>query len=51
MLGIVLDHLEAHREIVQRTAEVGFPPGFVGGELTDFAARYCPCLPTTHREV
>lgn len=47
ILGIVLYHLEAHREVVQSTSEVGFPPGLVVGELVDFTTCYCPRLSTT----
>lgn len=42
--GVILDHLEAHGEVVESAPEVGFPPGLVGGELADFTARHCPCL-------
>lgn len=44
ILGIVLYHLEAHREVVQSASEVGFPPGLVVGELVDFTTCYCPRL-------
>lgn len=44
IFGIIRHHLEALREVVQSTSEVGFPPGFVVGELVDFSTRYCPCL-------
>ena len=43
-LGVILYHLEAHREVVQSTSEVGFPPGLVVGVLSDFATCYCPSL-------
>ena len=51
ILGIVLYHLEAHRQVVQRASEVGFPPGLVVGELVDFPTGYCPCLSTAQRHV
>lgn len=43
-LGIILNHLKACGEVVERAAEVGLPPGLVGGELADFAACHCPGL-------
>lgn len=47
ILGIVLNHLEAHGKVVQSAAEVGFPPGLVVGELVDFATCHRPRLSTT----
>jgi len=44
IFGIILYHLEPHREIVQSAAEVGFPPGLVIGELVDLSAGHCPGL-------
>lgn len=44
MLGIILHHLEADRQVVQSTAEVGLPSGLVVGELVDFSTRHCPRL-------
>lgn len=44
ILGIVLDHLEAHRQVVEGAAEVGFPSGLVGGELVDLPAGDGPGL-------
>lgn len=43
-LGVILYHLEAHGEVVQSAAEVGFPPGFVIGELADFTTGHSPRL-------
>lgn len=45
-LGVVLYHLEAHGQVVESAAEVGFPPCLVVGELVDFATCYSPCLST-----
>lgn len=52
ILGIVLDHLEAHRQVVEGAAEVGFPSGLVGGELVDLPAGDGPGLKrhTNHRD-
>lgn len=44
ILGVIFYHLEAHREVVQSTAEVCFPPGFVIRELINFPTCYCPGL-------
>lgn len=44
ILGVVLFHLETHGQVVQGTAEVGFPPGLVVGEVVYFTACFCPCL-------
>lgn len=43
-LGVVLYHLEAHGQVVESAAEVGFPPRLVVGELVDLATCYSPCL-------
>lgn len=43
ILGVILNHLEV-REVVQSTAEVGFPSGLVFRELVDFTTCNCPCL-------
>lgn len=47
ILGIVLHHLEAHGQVVEGAAEIGFPSRLVVGELVDFAACYSPGLSTT----
>lgn len=44
MLGIILNHLEALGQVVQSTAEVGFPSGLVVGEIIDLPTCYCPRL-------
>lgn len=44
ILGIICDHLEALRQVVKSTTEVGFPSGLVIGELVDFPTRHCPGL-------
>lgn len=44
ILGAVLDHFEALVEVVQSTAEVGFPPRFVGGEFVYLTTCHCPRL-------
>lgn len=46
VLGVILYHLEAHGQVVESAAEVGFPPCLVVGELVDFATCYSPCLST-----
>lgn len=46
VLGVILYHLEAHGQVVESAAEVGFPPCLVVGELVDFATCYGPCLST-----
>lgn len=47
ILGVVLHHLEAHRQVVEGAAEIGFPSRLVVGELVDFTAGYSPGLTTT----
>lgn len=44
ILGIVFYQLEARGEVVQHTAEVGFPPRLVVWELCYFSACHCPGL-------
>lgn len=47
VLGIVLYHLEAHGQVVEGAAEIGFPSRLVVGELVDFATGYSPGLSAT----
>lgn len=47
ILGVIFNHLEALRQVVKSTAEIGFPPGLVIGELVDFATGHCPGLWST----
>lgn len=49
ILGIVLHHLEAHGQVVEGAAEIGFPSRLVVGELADLTAGYGPGLAAAER--
>lgn len=49
VLGVVLHHPEAHGQVVEGAAEIGFPSRLVVGELVDFTAGYSPGLSATEQ--
>lgn len=49
ILGIVLNHPEAHGQVIEGAAEIGFPSRLVVGELVDFTAGDSPGLSAAER--